>query len=260
MTQKERQERSREEIYQAALEEFGTSGYDKVNMERICGNHGISKGMMYHYYSSKDALFLLCVERTFAELKDYVEQHAELLDGQDTLNDIREYFLIREHFFQQNPREKMIFETAMLRPPKLLAEQIHQLRAPIRSMNREFLRRLVGKMPLCPGLDQEKATRYLESVGYFFQNVASCYYQSGKTGTDLHAVLEQAGEMLDLFLFGVLRQPGCPADPLQPGDGPDPAGSGGAAGKMPQLAPPRCLLPGRGYLAGPGDRVFQPNH
>lgn len=180
-------------------------------------------------YSSKDALFLLCVERTFAELKDYVEQHAELLDGQDTLNDIREYFLIREHFFQQNPREKMIFETAMLRPPKLLAEQIHQLRAPIRSMNREFLRRLVGKMPLRPGLDQEKATRYLESVGYFFQNVASCYYQSGKTGTDLHAVLEQAGEMLDLFLFGVLRQPGCPADPLQPGDGPDPAGSGGAA-------------------------------
>ena len=71
--------------------------------------------------------------------------------------------------------------------------------------------------------------RNLESVGYFFQNVASCYYQSGKTGTDLHAMLEQAGEMLDLFLFGVLRQPGCPADPLQPGDGPDPAGSGGAA-------------------------------
>ena len=46
MTQKERQERSRKEIYQAALEEFGTYGYDKVNMERICGNHGISKGMM----------------------------------------------------------------------------------------------------------------------------------------------------------------------------------------------------------------------
>ena len=69
MTQKERQERSRKEIYQAALEEFGTYGYDKVNMERICGNHGISKGMMYHYYSNKDELFLLCVERTFQELR-----------------------------------------------------------------------------------------------------------------------------------------------------------------------------------------------
>lgn len=81
MTQKERQEHSRREIYRAALEEFGTNGYDQVNMERICANHGISKGMMYHYYSSKDQLFLLCVERTFSDLKAYVEQHMAELDG-----------------------------------------------------------------------------------------------------------------------------------------------------------------------------------
>ena len=81
MTQKERQERSRKEIYQAALEEFGTYGYDKVNMERICGNHGISKGMMYHYYSNKDELFLLCVERTFQELRAHVERDMAHLSG-----------------------------------------------------------------------------------------------------------------------------------------------------------------------------------
>ena len=46
MTQKERQDRIREGIYLAALEEFGTLGYERVNMERICGQHGISKGMM----------------------------------------------------------------------------------------------------------------------------------------------------------------------------------------------------------------------
>ena len=84
MTQKERQERSRKEIYQAALEEFGTYGYDKVNMERICGNHGISKGMMYHYYSNKDELFLLCVERTFQELRAHVERDMAHLSGEDT--------------------------------------------------------------------------------------------------------------------------------------------------------------------------------
>lgn len=84
MTQKERQERSRKEIYQAALEEFGTYGYDKVNMERICGNHGISKGMMYHYYSSKDELFLLCVQITFDTLKNYVEEHTAALNGRNT--------------------------------------------------------------------------------------------------------------------------------------------------------------------------------
>ena len=105
MRQKERRERSREEIYQAALEEFGTYGYDRVNMERICGKHGISKGMMYHYYANKDALFLLCVERTFSALESYVAAHAADLAGKDVLEDIKNYFLIREHFFEENLRQ-----------------------------------------------------------------------------------------------------------------------------------------------------------
>lgn len=94
MTQKERQERSRKEIYQAALEEFGTYGYDKVNMERICGNHGISKGMMYHYYSNKDELFLLCVERTFQELRAHVERDMAHLSGEDTAAAVKDFFMI----------------------------------------------------------------------------------------------------------------------------------------------------------------------
>ena len=49
MTQKERQEHSRQEILRAALEEFGRRDYEQVNMEQICKNHGISKGMMYHF-------------------------------------------------------------------------------------------------------------------------------------------------------------------------------------------------------------------
>ena len=129
MTQKERQERSRKEIYQAALEEFGTYGYDKVNMERICGNHGISKGMMYHYYSNKDELFLLCVERTFQELRAHVERDMAHLSGEDTAAAVKDFFMIRERFFQLHPQQKLVFESAMLRPPKHLAAQIQALRA-----------------------------------------------------------------------------------------------------------------------------------
>ncbi|WP_308526469.1 TetR/AcrR family transcriptional regulator [uncultured Oscillibacter sp.] len=206
MTQKERQEHSRREIYRAALEEFGTNGYDQVNMERICANHGISKGMMYHYYSSKDQLFLLCVERTFSDLKAYVEQHMAELDGQDALESIKGYFLLRERYFERNPWQKAVFEHAMLRPPRSLADQIQQLRAPIQETNREFMRRLVQRMPLRPGLEPDKVIRHLEGIGTFFQNAMAYYCQGGKKGPDLHTMLEHAGEMLDLFLYGVLRQ------------------------------------------------------
>ena len=206
MTQKERQERSKEEIYQAALEEFGTLGYDKVTMERICGNHGISKGMMYHYYSSKDELFLLCVERTFADLKAHVERDAGEPSGQNILEDIKSFFMIRESYFQLHPRQKVVFEDAMLRPPKHLAEQIQALRGPIREVNRRFMRQLVEKMPLRPEVEPQKAVRYLESVEYFFQSILRNYRDSCAAG-DLHTMFETAGEMLEMILFGILRQP-----------------------------------------------------
>ena len=68
MTQKERQERSRREIYHAALQEFGAADFDAVTMDSICMNHKISKGMLYHYYANKDELCLSCAGEVFQSL------------------------------------------------------------------------------------------------------------------------------------------------------------------------------------------------
>ena len=57
MRQEERKERSRNLIIKAAMEEFASSGYGAASIEIICNRHGISKGMMYHYFHGKDELF-----------------------------------------------------------------------------------------------------------------------------------------------------------------------------------------------------------
>ena len=109
MTQKERQERSRAEILQAAMEEFSVRDYNQVNMEGICSRHGISKGMMYHYYSSKDELFLLCVQDTFERLREYVQEEGANVKGVRVSERIKNYFLLREYFFQAHPERVRIF-------------------------------------------------------------------------------------------------------------------------------------------------------
>ena len=123
----------------------------------------------------------------------------------DTLETIKRFFLIREYYFQGHPRQKVIFEDAMLHPPKHLVGQIQKLRGPIREVNRKFIRQLVGKMPLRPEIEPAKAARYLESVEYFFESVMR-NYQGNYTSEDLHALFEAGGEMLDMILFGILRQ------------------------------------------------------
>ena len=131
MTQKERQDRSKNEILQAAKCEFGAHDYDSVTMESICSRHGISKGMMYHYYSNKDDLFLLCVEDTFLSLREYLAVEIQK-QPQNSLRAVKDFFMKRETFFDQYPQQKRIFENAVIRPPKHLEAAIQTIRQPIR--------------------------------------------------------------------------------------------------------------------------------
>lgn len=131
MKQKERQERSRQEILLAAMAEFGIHNYEDVTMEGICTAHGISKGMMYHYYANKDAVFLVCVEEVFRRLRAYIETQAAVLAPLEPLERIRNYFVIRESYFQQHPIERNIFENAQFRPPRHLVDEIQARRQPL---------------------------------------------------------------------------------------------------------------------------------
>lgn len=205
MTHQERQAHSRAEILRAAMEEFGNRDYNQVNMEAICKNHGISKGMMYHYYSNKDELFLLCVQETFNALKIYVEQNMTIPGAEDPLQHIQNYFMIREAFFQLHPRQKNVFENALLRAPEHLKEDIRTLREPIRQLNLNFLEQLTSAIPLRPGLDPKLATHYLESIEPLFRDVLF-RFQAEKKSQDVHTLLETVTEVLDMFLFGVLQQ------------------------------------------------------
>ena len=99
MTQQERKQRSKEKILAAAMAEFGTKDFDAVTMDGICFAHGISKGMMYHYVSGKDELFLQCVEHTFCRLAQHVAREAQALAGKSDFEAVRQYFMGREAFF-----------------------------------------------------------------------------------------------------------------------------------------------------------------
>jgi TetR/AcrR family transcriptional regulator len=205
MTQKERQEKSKKEIGKAAMEEFGTHHYSEVTMESICTKHGISKGMMYHYFNGKDPLFLLCVEQMFQALWTHLEKNKELLESADVDNAVQQYFSIREDFFLHHPKERMIYENAILRTPEHLQEDIQKLRQPMREFNQKFLNHAISKMPLREGITLEEAIRYFDSVECFFWPLQQ-RFQTGKQQAGWHTMENDAQKLLDLLLYGIVKR------------------------------------------------------
>ena len=205
MEQQERQKKSKEKILQAAITEFSASGYDKVTMENICTRHGISKGMMYHYYSGKEDLFLLCVQNMYQMMQQYLEENMAELEKKDALHALKEFWMLRESFFGEHPPFKNIFENALLRTPPHLFEKIEEIRGPIEALNRQFLHRTIGKIELRENLKKENVSIYLEAMESVFWKLVEQYRREQRI-SDVHSLMEAAGELWDMVLLGVVRQ------------------------------------------------------
>lgn len=48
----------KDKILNKAIELFNTKGFDKVSIDQICAECGVTKGAFYHHYSSKHAILL----------------------------------------------------------------------------------------------------------------------------------------------------------------------------------------------------------
>ena len=175
MTQRERQEHAKKTIFQAALAEFGAQPYETVTMDRICSRHGISKGMMYHYFSSKDELFLLCVKELFQSLQAYIQEESTQIQKENSHAAIRQYFMLLE------------------------------LRRPVREMNRRFLQEVIAEMSLRPAVKAEHAARYLESLECVFRRILEQYCAKDDP-KDARSMLAAAEEVLDMLLLGILKR------------------------------------------------------
>ena len=79
---------------------FGERGYRAVSMDEIAARVGVSKPMLYHYYGSKERLFLACLARARTRMRDAIMAGATTSDkpGEQLFNTLVTWFrFIDEH-------------------------------------------------------------------------------------------------------------------------------------------------------------------
>lgn len=66
----------RKKILEAAMEEFAEKGYQAASTNQICAKAGVSKGLIFHYFGSKEKLYIAAVSYAidFATNKVNVEK------------------------------------------------------------------------------------------------------------------------------------------------------------------------------------------
>ena len=63
-----------QQILDVAVEEIGRVGYAGLSVAEVADRAGVSKPLVYHYFRTRDGLFVACVERASAVLDEAVAQ------------------------------------------------------------------------------------------------------------------------------------------------------------------------------------------
>lgn len=224
MKQAERAEITRNKILRAAMEEFGRNGYRGGTMGNICKT-GINKGLVYHYFASKDELYLECVKISCGKLLEELERARKIKSDtsspqpadRDNSSDahlqgeaedvVRQYMKIRVDFYGSCPNESRIVFGCLLDPPENLQDQIRKIMKPLEEQNLEIYEKLLSLLKLRKGVTKEKADRYF----ILSQRMFNAYFISPamqkKSLEERIALHEQSiPELLDGMLYGIAEK------------------------------------------------------
>ena len=190
MRQEEKNRKSRELILSYAFDEFAENGYAGSSLNQICARGSISKGLLYHYYANKDALYLACVGRLFQDMTAFLQAWIDV--GSVT---VQQYFSVRMDFFRQNPAHRQLFNDIVLYPQSHLPDQIRLCRQNFDALNDRMLRAILQREHLSPDIPFDSAIRQFRAFSDFLG-----VYIREDVKTDAE---RKTAELLHTMLYGL---------------------------------------------------------
>ncbi|MEG0766600.1 MAG: TetR/AcrR family transcriptional regulator [Clostridia bacterium] len=202
MKRNEKNVLSRQKILDSAFAEFGEQGYGRSSINTLCTAGDISKGILYHYFKDKDALYLACVTTLFNDLTESLVQALANASGTKAAQ-LERYFDARLRFFQERPLYHKLFCDVVIAPPPCLSVRILESRAAFDALNVSVLTDLLQSAKLRPGVTITSAVETFR----LYQDFINARYQMEANGTiDLAQHEQTCKRSLDIFLYGVMER------------------------------------------------------
>lgn len=202
MKREEKNQQMRRRIMDSALAEFSSQGYGGSSTNNICAAQDISKGIVYHYFETKDALYLACVEECFQKLTEYVRENI-ITEPCSIEEQLENYFTSRMSFFQTYPVYQRIFSEAVITPPAHLSAEIRTCRRDFDECSIQILERLLAPLSLRPSISKADV---IETFRQFQDFINVRYQATAANGRSFEAHEEDCRKALNILLYGVIER------------------------------------------------------
>lgn len=200
-------ERTRRAILEAAVQEFATYGIGGARVSRIAEAAGVNKRMLYHYFGSKEGLYLAALEQVYASIR--ARELALDLDHMEPRQGMTALVATVFGHFVEHPEYVSLLNSENLHRARHVAKspRIRSLQSPLLAMLERLLRRGAEKGIFRRGVDPMQL--YLSIAGLCYFYVSNRWTLSFAFGRDLmepEALRTRLAHVTDMVL-GYLEAP-----------------------------------------------------
>lgn len=159
---------TRARIMRVATREFASKGYEGAGTDEIADRAAINKRMIYHYFSSKELLYLAVLEEAYHKARA-AEEKLEL-DSQEPLKALQSFVEFTFDSFVRDRTFINLLATENLQKAKVLKKstQVSRFNSPIIQAIARIITRGEAAGVIRPGLDPLHLWITMVGTCYFF--------------------------------------------------------------------------------------------
>lgn len=133
-------------LIQSATELFNDFGYTGTSINDIAKKSKLSKGILYHYFQSKDDVYLFCLSECINNFVDFMERNISKISlSKETMIRVVE---LRFVFFDENPQYKNLFYNIISGKPTHLSKEISEIRQVLTENNISWIKLILTEINL----------------------------------------------------------------------------------------------------------------
>jgi AcrR family transcriptional regulator len=199
-------DRSRQQILDAARDEFAGHGLSGARVDRIAAGAGVNKRLIYYYFGSKDGLFTAVLEAAYADIRA-AEQRLHLTELQPPYA-IRRLVEFTWNYYIEHPEFLSLLNSENLHQARHLEEsqRVREMNSPLIQTLEEVLERGRQSGVFRAGIDPMQLYISIAGLAYFY--LSNSHTLSSVFGTNLmthKAHNERLSHICDVILRYMLN-------------------------------------------------------
>jgi TetR/AcrR family transcriptional regulator len=159
---------TKQRLLAVATAQFAEHGYDGARVDRIVAECGVSKNLLYHYFSSKEALFVAVMEQAYQQMRAHQSEWSFV--GMEPGEAISRLVVLTFDHFLENPSLISLLNSENLHKARHIARSkgIPELYDPLLTMLSGLLARGEREGRFQHGIDPVDLYISISALSYFY--------------------------------------------------------------------------------------------